>query len=148
MKASSLINSLFGWFRVAGFGLLAIFALGGCVTTGGGGTVTPATTGALSVSLGYGPGTSGPYSTPYLCNGAGGTVTISSASGATQSQGYSFSGISDKDGCTTGVTFGNLQPGTWTIQNSPSSVTCQKQVTAGVGVTTSATIRTDVRTCQ
>lgn len=142
MKVSNLVNSLFGWFTSAGLGLLLIFVLGGCVTTGTG-TGTPATTGALVVSLGFGPVST----SAYFCTGAG-TVTISSASGATQSQGYSFSGISSSapPACSVGVTFGNLQPGTWTIQDSPSGATCQKQVPAGQF--TSATIRTDVRTCQ
>lgn len=143
MKVSKLVNSLFGRFTVAGLGLLAIFALGGCVTTDGGGTVTPPTTGSLSVSLGFGPATT----SGYFCTGQG-TVTISSASGATQSLGYSFSGISGNNGCTTGVMFVNLQPGTWTIQDSPSGTTCQKQVTTTASPYTSATIRTDVRTCQ
>ncbi len=144
MKVSKSVNSLFGWFTSTGLGLLLIFVLGGCYHTRGPVTPTPpATTGALVVSLGFGPVTT----SGYFCTGAG-TVTISSASGATQSQAYSFSGISSSTppACSTGVTFGNLQPGTWTIQDSPSGVTCQKQVTAGPF--TSATIRTDVRTCQ
>jgi hypothetical protein len=141
MKFSNFVNSLFGW-SVAGLGLLAIFVLGGCFVTGGG-TVTPATTGNLSVSLGFGAVTT----SGYQCTG-GGTVTISSASGAIPSQNYSFSGISSNTSpaCSAAVMFSNLQPGTWTIQVSPIGVTCQKQVTAGQFTT--ATIRVDVGTCQ
>lgn len=141
MKVSNLVNSRFGWFTTAALGLLAIFVYGGCNGTGG--TVTPATTGSLTVNLGFGAvSTSG-----YFCGGNG-TVTISSASGATQPQNYGFSGISSNTApaCTTAVTFSPLEPGTWNIQVLPIGASCQAQVTAGQN--TQAKIRTDVGTCQ
>lgn len=143
MKTLNFKGSLFGWLTVAGLGLSAIFVFGGCGGSGGGTPIPPPTTGTLSVSLGFGAGSS----SGYQCQG-GGTVAVTSANGSAPPQNYGYSGISSNTSpaCSTGVTFSNLQPGTWTIQVTPIGVTCQKQVTAGQ--LTPATIRTDVGTCQ
>ena len=103
----------------------------------------PPSTGTLLVSLGFGAGYPG---CTYACQGSG-TVTVSSATGSTHSQRYSYSGTcsSTSPACSTHVTFSQLQPGLWNIQDSVSGANCQKQVTAGQFTT--VTIRED-RTCQ
>lgn len=144
MKASNLVNSLFGWFAIAGLGLSAIIVFGGCNGGGGSDTTTISKTGTLGVGLGYGAVTE----SGYPCKGSG-TVTVSPSAGGTQPppQSYAITGISNSTSpaCSTNVTFTNLQPGLWHIQDSGGS-NCQKQVTAGAHTT--VTIRTDVGTCQ
>ena len=112
----------------------------GCGTMGGGTPTPPATTGTLSLGIGFGAGSSGGAA----CTG-GGTVTIVGPSG-TKSQSYGFSGSSSttSPGCSTGATFTGLQPGTWTI--SAGAATCQATVIAGQFA--SVTLRTDTGTCQ
>jgi len=112
----------------------------GCGSMGGGTPPPPATTGALSLSIGFGAGSSGGSA----CTG-GGTVTISGPA-ANQSQNYGFSGFSasTSPACSTGATFGNLKPGTWTIK--AGAATCQASVVAGQFA--SVTLRTDTGTCQ
>lgn len=128
---------------IAGLGLLGFLVLGGCVWPGTTVPIKPSTTGILVVNIGFGASAASGYE----CKGNG-TVRISSASGASQNQLFSFSGISSSSSpaCNTAVTFSNLNPDTWTVQIVPVGIACSKQVVAN-NITT-ATIRVDGGTCQ
>jgi hypothetical protein len=93
----------------------------------------PPTTGSIIVNVSYGAGSQGGGS----C-GDGGEVTIrgpqGSSSAASQSKPYGYlSGISNSSpACSApAVTFGNLQPGSWTVSATPWPSSCQVSVTAG-----------------
>jgi hypothetical protein len=123
------------------FTFLALLLSSGCCPPFCGGGPDPTrTTGSLIVTLGFEAAGSG------FCTGAG-TVVIRPATGGSQSQGYSFSGVSGNTspGCSTGVTFTNLPPGSVDISDS-SGATCTRTITAGQF--TAVTIRTDSSTCQ
>jgi len=123
--------------------LLALQLSYGCCPPFCGGGGGQSTTGSLAVTLGFGAVSSAPYQ----CSGQG-SVTIRDASGVAQPpQTYSYSGYSSNTSpaCTATVSFSNLQPGSWKIQDS-GGANCQRSVTAGQF--TSVLIRTDVGVCQ
>lgn len=115
---------------------------GGGGGTGGGGGKRPL--GAISVRLGFGAGFPG---CSFPCQGSG-TVTVSSATGGSRSQGYGYSGFcsNTSPACSTAVFMSALPAGSWRIQDSVSGANCEVQVREGQ--VTTATIRTDVATCQ
>ena len=131
---------------VTAAGIFAIVASGG--GGGGGGTPIPATTGAISVSMGFGA-----VSTPpYQCTG-GGSVTITpvaltgtAGNGATQTTPYSYSSLSsttsNEPACQQSLLFGNLRPGSWRV--SDGTTTCSANVVAGQ----STTVKIWNRVCQ
>jgi hypothetical protein len=110
--------------------MLAAFSacLAGCGGSGGGGDSTAPTTGALTVTVGFGAVASGGS----FCTGNG-TISINSTVGPDQSQNYEFSGVSNSTppACSTSVTFSRLNPGTWSIFDSSSGASCDEQVIAG-----------------
>jgi hypothetical protein len=124
--------------------LTAIIIITGCTINDGSGDDGQGNGGgSLSVNLGFGAATS----SGYICKGSG-TVTITAPGGATQSQQYSFFGNSSSTSpaCRTAVTFSQLEPGSWLVQESATGVSCRKQVAAGQ--LASVSIRTDVGACQ
>ena len=125
MKIINMGNFLSARFIVVSLGLLGILILRGCVGAGIAVPTKPSTTGILVVNIGFGASTASGYE----CKGNG-TVRVSSTSGASQDQLFSFSGISSNSSpaCNTAVTFSNLNPGTWNIQIVPVGISCPKQV--------------------
>lgn len=125
----SLRTTLAGVVVVAG--IVTILATGG----GGGSTPTPATTGAISVNVGFGAVTN----PPYQCTGAM-TVTVSPVSltgsaGTTsaQSRQVTFSRTSsttpNEPACQETVLFPSMSPGSWNASNGVA--TCPVTVVAG-----------------
>jgi hypothetical protein len=110
------------------------------------GTAPQPTVGAIVVSLGFGasfPGCS------YRCEGSGSVTITPVAGGHPLSKPYSFGGLCSYPGhaCTAGVTFTQLPPGTWRIQDTATGLGCERDVRAGQ----TTTVRVDVNggfTCE
>ncbi len=125
--------------RAALFTTVVITGLFTIVASHGGTPPPPSTTGAISVSTGFGAVSS----TPYQCTGSGTvTVTPQSLTGTTgntqsQSQPYTYSGNSsttpNEAACQQNVFFGNLATGTWRVTNGFG--TCTATVVANQSAT-------------
>ena len=125
--------------RIARYAFLAAVIAAGLFTivasNGGGPSSPPATTGAISVSTGFGAVTS----TPYQCTGQGNiTITPQSLTGTTgtntsQKLPFSYSGFSsttpNEPACQQTVIFTALRTGSWQVTNG--SGVCTATVIAG-----------------
>ena len=90
------------------------------------------TLGSMLVSLGFGASAPG---CSWACTGKGNVTITPVAGGSPRSQPYDFAGTSCTPGsdhaCTTSVTFPQLPPGAWRIQDSATGAGCERDVRAG-----------------
>lgn len=121
--------------RAAAVSALAAIGIVTLVASGTRGSTTPpSNVGTLTVSIGYGA----VASTPYRCDGSVVltvrpiNLTGGAGNGATQSRTVGFGSFSATSGdgpaCQISETFGNLTPGTWSVD--ALSVRCQVTVIA------------------